>query len=335
MVPSVVRDECQLSLLRIEFSQRIDGRFLYGGGELRHIERASITFCVQDRRLRSHRKLRMGRHQHSTCVQSTILYPFCTIHQRTTFHCHTPTIVSDFGIGHHGARFHVEVDAHHIALLPLTSDRHIALGIHRGSECLAIYRDGVGELLCIVVAIEVAWNHVATYPSRDAHHQREIRSTVLGDAQRDVTLPRILRSFLQRHILAPYLQGCCIGREEIHVQIPILHRIDIARHGRNEATEVAGTTGTAKPVLTGSGALGVELVHPIRAQRIRVEELTPIYAHATDHAIIKRAFQTVDVLRIAMQQKHTLIEVNLCNGRTSFIIRSKVRQFIIRPESLP
>ena len=86
--------------------------------------------------------------------------------------------------------------------------------------------------------------------------------------------------------------------------------------------------------MAGGGTVGIKLVFAIARQWVRIEEAASVHAHARNHTIIKCALQTVDILALAMQEEHALIEIHLSNGSASLVVGSHVRQLIVGSESL-
>ena len=177
------------------------------------------------------------------------------------------------------------MDADDVTLLPVAVDDEIAV-LQLAIDSLAVDRNLVGAEDVVTIGIKVTRHHPALYPTRDTDHHVESLCLVLHNLDGDVAVPGIVGALFQYDILTAYGDGGGVGGEEVHVEVIVADTIDIARHGGDEATEVRGTAGTTEPWLARHGAIGIETVLSVARQRVRIEELTAIDAHAADDTII-------------------------------------------------
>ena len=152
------------------------------------------------------------------------------------------------------------MDADDIALLDVL-DREITLvGIEVSLYSLAVYGYAISRLLGIAILVKIARHHLVANPSRNTDQEVGILYAALLHSNLDIAVPRILGSLLQNHILTIYLDGRCIAGKEIHIDIVVLHAIEITWNRRDEAAQVTWAAGTSKPWLAGGVAIGIKLI---------------------------------------------------------------------------
>ena len=221
------------------------------------------------------------------------------------------------------------MDADDIALLDVL-DREITLvGIEVSLYSLAINGYAISRLLGIAILVKIARHHLVANPSWNTNQEIGILHTTLLHSNLDIAIPRILGSLLQNYILAIHLDGRCIAGKEIHVDIVILHAIEIARNRRDEAAQITWAAGTSKPRLAGSVVICIEGILAIARQWVRIEETTTIHTHTRNDTIIQTTLQTVDILALAVKQEHALKEINHRDGCTGLVVGCHVWQLIV------
>ena len=150
------------------------------------------------------------------------------------------------------------MDADDVTLLDVLHRQVTLVGSEVRLHLLAVNRYGVSGTLTVAVLVKVARQYLILHPSRDAHQHVGVLSSRLHHANLDVAIPRILRSLFQHNVLAAYLNGGCVGSEEVYVYIVVLHAVQIARYGGYEAAEIAGAAGATEPRLTCGVVVSVE-----------------------------------------------------------------------------
>ena len=178
------------------------------------------------------------------------------------------------------------MDADDIALLDFPHRKITLVGIQVGIDLLAIHGHTILWTLCITISVKVAGHHLVAHPSRNADLEAGVLRGILCHLNLDITVPGILGGLFQHHILAPHLDGGSVGCEEVHIDIIALHAIEITWEGRDEAAQVAGTAGTAKPGLACGGVVGIEGILAVARQGVGVEEPAAVHTHARDDTII-------------------------------------------------
>ena len=201
-----------------------------------------------------------------------IIHSLSAIYQWSTLYGHLTLIISHLAVSYNCTDRHIEVDADYIALLDVL-DREITLvDIEISLYSLAVYGYCVSRLLCIAILVKVARYYLVANPSRYTDQEVGILHTALLHSNLDIAIPRILGSLLQNYILAIHLDGRCIAGKEIHVDIVILHAIEITRNRRDEAAQITWAAGTSKPRLAGSVVICIEGILAIARQWVRIEE---------------------------------------------------------------
>ena len=215
-----------------------------------------------------------------------IIHSLSAIYQWSTLYGNLTLIICNLRVGNYCAYRHIEVDADDIALLDVL-DREITLvGIEVSLHSLAVYGYAISRLLGIAILVKVARHHLVANPSRNTDQEVGILYAALLHSNLDIAVPRILGSLLQNHILAIHLDGRCIAGKEIHIDIVVLHAIEITRNGRDETAQVTWAAGTSEPRLAGGVAIGIELILAIARQWVWIEESATIHAHTRDDTII-------------------------------------------------
>ena len=121
------------------------------------------------------------------------------------------------------------MDADHITLPDILHRQITLVGSQISLHSLAVHTHAISRLLGITILIKVARNHLIANPSRNAHQQIGTFHTTLLYQNLDIAIPRILSSLLQHHFLAHHLDGRSISGKEIHIDILVLHAIEITR----------------------------------------------------------------------------------------------------------
>ena len=134
--------------------------------------------------------------------------------------------------------------------------------------------------------VKTAWSDLTACPTWYANQQRCILIGISFDANRYLSIPRIVGFCFQFHLLSAYFHVGFARHEEVHINVVASYCIDISGDRRYETAEVTGTTGTAKPRLTRCCSVGIELVNAVSRKWIRVEEASAINAHTADNTII-------------------------------------------------
>ena len=136
-----------------------------------------------------HAQFRLLAHDYAA-DREVVVRPLCAVHNRSLLDCDAAFVSFHIVVGPYYPRFHVEVEGNHVTLLPPAVDSEVAL-LKFSLDFLAVHEHLVAELLAVLVAVEVARNDFAPYPTRDSELEREILRVVLLDADLDVTVPRI------------------------------------------------------------------------------------------------------------------------------------------------
>ena len=92
------------------------------GSDGRHVEIFVVTLRIQDGIGRHDFKFRLAGQKQMMGVDTLVIGPLGTIHQRSALYGDTATIVSHTGIGNHRTNWHVEMDVDDITLLPVAVD---------------------------------------------------------------------------------------------------------------------------------------------------------------------------------------------------------------------
>ena len=268
MTPGVVGDEFQLHILGSQASLLVERERLGVGGErCQMVGVGTVVGGEVEVLVGQHLKSRLLVDEYAHDVE-VVVDSLGAIHQRSALYGNHAAIGFNALQSSDGARLHIEVQAHHIALLPLAVDGQVAiLGGGDGHLC-AIDRAGGVQTLIVAVAIEVAGNDIAFQPAGNANLHSELSCRVLIDGDGDIAVPRILCLLRKAHLLTFHVERSAVGKEEVHVDRAVFHSIDVAGQRGNEAADVARAAGTAEP------CLALVLAH--RLQWVGVEEAAAI-----------------------------------------------------------
>ena len=285
VAPSIVGNECQLDVLHAQCSLFIESQGLCIRGQchelLRLVLREHFAAGMGDigiQRLCAQFETGLLVEQYVLDVEVVVL-PFRTIHQRTALHGHHAAVCLHPVVGTYGTRFQVKVNIDYVPGLPLALDDGIALFqvfcLHR----LSVYHDGITQPLVVGVRIEVAGHGLVAHPSRYAYLHGKLSCGILLHLDLYVTAVGITRGLLQGHLAAGYFQRGSVGHEEVHIDVAVLHRVDVTRYGGDEPADVGRAAGTSEPCLS------LVLSHGL--QRVGVEESTSIERHARNETVVE------------------------------------------------
>ena len=272
--PGIVRNQNKALIFCVQTTSLIEseglgicGDGLYGG--------AADFFLT-------HGVLRLLIQQHTQHV-AFVVWPLCTVHQRSTLNLCTATVGTHLAIGFNKTWLHVEMYIHHITFLPFAVNHEISI-LKGGADRFSVHFHAVTQLLAIHIVVEVAWNYLTAYPAWNTDFQGKLTVGFLH-CHCHVAVPRVVGALLQCHLLTSHLNRGLVAGEQVDVERVVLHCIDILRKGWNKACGVARTAGTAEPSLT------LMLAHTLKW--IWIEELAAVDADTADHTIVERAFQGV------------------------------------------
>src|SRR5712692_9748706 len=119
---------------------------------------------------------------------------------------------------------------------------------------------------------------------------------------------------------------CGARRKQVDVKCVTLLRVDVARHGCQKPGDVPGTARAAKP--------RAALMLTVGLERIRVEEQLAVKRHSGDQPVVKRALHNVDVARVAVKQKESMVPVVVADGRAGLVVGGHIRQLVVAAERL-
>ena len=114
------------------------------------------------------------------------------------------------------------------------------------------------------------------------------------------------------------------GDEKIHIYGIIFLSVRVARQRRHKTYDVSRTAGTAEP--------GASLIFAVAGKRIRVEKLVTAQRNAGEKTVVDNPFQNVDILCVAVEQRHPMVPHGVGDGGTGFAIGRCVRQLIVFSE---
>ena len=256
MSPGEVWDEGQGLVLGAQLAALVVGESLHILGQGLHVLtlvecQYILIFRVDEAIVRelALSELRFAVLQDAHDIEALVVWPLCTIYDRTTLDADAAAVGLYLIVGTYGARLHIEVNANHIALLPLAVDGIIAILCHLTLYFLAVNGDGIAQSLAVAVVVEIGWYRLTLHPSRDADLHAKLTSLVVIHLDGDISVPRVLCILAQGNLLAGYLQRRRVAEEEVDIYILILYGIYIAREGWQEAADVARAAGTAEPSL--------------------------------------------------------------------------------------
>ena len=141
MAPSVVRNEAQLHVLCVQTALLVETEELCVGlYHLNIIVSHLFILGVKCSVLNSH--LRTLVHQCTHNVE-VVVWPLCAIYYRTTLYCYKTAVSFHVVVGAYCSWVHIEVNTHHIALLPLAVDGEVAIVGELSIHGIAVHRDVV------------------------------------------------------------------------------------------------------------------------------------------------------------------------------------------------
>ena len=76
------------------------------------------------------------------------------------------------------------------------------------------------------------------------------------------------------------------------------------------------------------------MVLSFRLQGIGIEEAVAAERHTADQTVVERALQHVVVFRVAMQQKQTVVHIDIADGSTRLAVGRHIRQLIVLAKGL-
>ena len=333
MSPGEVWDESQGLVLGAQLAALVVGEGLHILGQGLHVLtlvecQYILIFRVDETIVRelalSEQRFAVLQNAHD--IEALVVWPLCTIYDRTTLDADAATVGLYLVVGTYGACLHVEVNANHIALLPLAVDGIIAILCYLSLYLLSVYGDGIAQTLAVAVVVKVRWNRLTLHPSRDADLHTELTSLVVIHLDGDISVPRVLCILAQGNLLAGHLQRRRVAEEEVNIYILILYGIYIAREGWQEAADVARAAGTAEPSLT--------LMLPHALQWVRVEEAAAVHTHTTDETIVEGTLQYIVILTLAMEEEESVVDINIADSCAGFAVGTHIRQLVVLAESL-
>ena len=162
MSPGEVWDEGQGLVLGAQLAALVVGEGLHVLGQGLHalplVEcQYILIFRVDETIVRelALSELRFAVLQDAHDVEALVVWPLCTIYDRTTLDADAATVGLYLVVGTYGARLHIEVNANHIALLPLAVDGIIAILCYLSLYLLSVYGDGIAQSLVVAVVVKV------------------------------------------------------------------------------------------------------------------------------------------------------------------------------------
>ena len=216
---------------------------------------------------------------------AVVVCTFSAVDQWPTLNCHATSVIHDAFVSHNSAWLHVKIECNHIAFLHII-DTDITLFYLFCIAVFAVYSNAPTVFLSVSKAVKATRGDLTACPTRYANQQRCILISVSFNANRHLSIPRIVGFCFYFHLFSTHFHVGFTTHEEVHINVIASYSIDISGHRRNETAEVTGTTSTAKPRLTRRSSVGIELVNAVGRKRIRIEEASAINAHATDNTII-------------------------------------------------
>ncbi len=243
---------------------------------------------------------------------------------------HSPLVGLHVLVRQDAVDHHREIDLHHVTGRPLAPDHGIAAGCAR-ADSLAVETDAVVSSGHWNVAVQVAGHGASLDPPRNADAKLKTARLAGIDGDLDLPVPGIAGFLRQLHFAAVSGHASAAANEEVDVDGVIAHGVDVPGDGRDETHDVDGTTGAAEPGIAHRAAL-VELVLAVAGKRVGIEEAVAAEGDAREKPVVDDTFENVDVLAIAVQQKHAVIEEGVGNGGAGLEIGGLVREFVVLAE---
>ena len=234
MGPGKVRNELQAHVLCrqtavLGIGQRLCGRRQRLDGQVLVLCEAALQ-RVGDERIVGHgaeREHRLTVHEHVHDIE-VVVGPFGSIDDRPALDADLSAVGHHLVVGSHRAYLHVEVHAHHVALLPFAGDGEVAVVGELSVSRLTVDRNGVAQALAVGVVIEVGGHRLPFHPSGDTYLHTEATGGVAVDLDGDVAVPRIACGLTESHLTACHVETGAVAQEEVDKHIAVLDGIDIA-----------------------------------------------------------------------------------------------------------
>ena len=197
MAPGVIRNQCQLLVLSLQFAQLVEVERL--GISHERLYGCACYFSLTEYKL----WILIKQRTHDVEIVVGMLG---TIDQWTTFHTHHATVGLYLVICTDGAWLHVEMYLHFVALLPLAANGIVTILRQLSCYLLSIHLHGIAQTFVVGILIEIAGYDLIFHPSRDANLHGKLSDSILIYRYHNIAIPRIFSGLTQGNILSRHAE---------------------------------------------------------------------------------------------------------------------------------